>query len=563
MHCISVANANLNNLKNVTVKIPLDKYVVFVGKSGSGKSTLAVNIVMSGYMKKIPNVSVPLEPALFSQKAFIRNSSQTIADFLGISSVNIMEYINRNRKIIIEQKKLIKMVLTILHLDDLDTGKLVGELNLTMYNKIRFIKLLLRTKTRLLIIDELGAGLSFSEAGEIAKCFRCLVNFGYSILSIDHAIPIIEQSDYVIELGPEAGRNGGRITYEGVTSEYKKTKQWYDMTSVLEKTLSKHTKLKKKIIIKGINFHNLKSLDVTIPLNGIVTICGPSGSGKSSLLDIIFSSCDKSAAAWKKREYINGVVEGKNNLRRPYMIDQVPIGNNAMSTPATYTGIMDSLRNIYFSKAKEEKFNFSKSDFSFNSKGKCSSCKGRGSFEISIDDEVIYEVCNSCNGRRYNNDTLKVIESGMSIGDVLSCSCNDLYDIYSNDVKKYIITQKIGFINQIGLSYLRLGQPSGSLSGGESQRIKITKELSKKLGDRCLFILDSPAKGLHMLDMPYVMESLKNLVKKNNSIVLAENNLYFLRMSDWIIYLKDGKIMYEGVPENCPNKLLKELMGVQ
>jgi excinuclease ABC subunit A len=277
-------------------------------------------------------------------------------------------------------------------------------------------------------------------------------------------------------------------------------------------------------------------------------------------LDIIFRACDKSASAWKNREGIDGVIEGKNNLRRPYMIDQVPIGNNAMSTPATYTSIMESLRNIYLNKAKEKQLDFDKGDFSFNSSGQCEKCKGRGSFELKINDEIIYEVCDSCNGKRYNDNTLSITESDMSIGDVLSCSCYELYKIYSQDAKKRIITEKIDFINKIGLSYLRLGQPSSSLSGGESQRIKITKELSKKLGDRCLFILDSPAKGLHMLDLPCVMESLKKLIRKNNSVVIAENNPYFVCMSDWIIYLQDGKIMYEGSPENCPKKLLKELM---
>jgi excinuclease ABC subunit A len=517
---------------------------------------------MSGYMKKIQNVSVPLEPILFKQKSFIPNFDQTIAGFLGISSNSIAEFIERNKKIKAEKKELLKELLEILELNELNIHDLVRELNLTKYNKIRFIKMLLKTETKLLIVDELGAGLSLSDAGAIAKCFRRLVDFGYSILSVEHAIPIIEQSDYVIELGPDAGEYGGEVIFEGSTSEYKKTKRWIEMKNLLKETTRAHNKLSKGISISNINYHNFSKLDVTIPFNGIVTICGPSGAGKSSLLDIIFRACDKSASAWKNREGIDGAIEGKNNLRRPYMIDQVPIGNNAMSTPATYTNIMESLRNIYSNKAKEKQLDFDKGDFSFNSRGQCKKCKGRGSFELKINDELIYEVCDSCNGKRYNDNTLSITESDMSIGDVLSCSCYELYRIYSQDVKKRIITEKIDFINKIGLSYLRLGQPSGSLSGGESQRIKITKELSKKLGDRCLFILDSPAKGLHMLDLPCVMESLKKLIRKNNSVVIAENNPYFVCMSDWIIYLQDGKIIYEGLPENCPKKLLKGLMEV-
>lgn len=560
MRYITVRNASLNNLKNVSIQIPLGKYVVFVGKSGSGKSTLAVNVVMSGFMKKLQDVAVPLEPVLFKQKAFIPNSNQTIGVFLGISSECIEDFINNNKKFNDSKKLLFKELVHILGLEKTNTKDLIRELNLTKYNKVRFLKMLLKTNAELLIVDELGAGLSINEATCIAKCFRLLVDYGYSILSVEHAVPIIENSDYVIELGPDAGEYGGLVTFEGDTFEYRKTVRWREIKELLNVAETAHNKLSKGISVSDINYHSFNHLDISIPFSGIVTVCGPSGAGKSSLLDIIFRACDKSASAWKNREGIDGTIEGKNNLRRPYMIDQVPIGNNAMSTPATYTNIMESLRNIYLNAAIEGHLEFEKGDFSFNSSGQCAKCKGRGNFEIKVDDELIYEVCDSCGGKRYNEHSLSVKESGLSIGDVLSSSCLDLFEIYSKDNKKKILAEKIDFINKIGLSYLRLGQPSGSLSGGESQRIKITKELSKKLGDRCLFILDSPAKGLHMLDLPCVMESLKKLIAKNNSVVIAENNPYFVSMSDWIIYLQDGKIMYEGTPENCPKKLLKGLM---
>ena len=244
MRYISVANANVNNLKNVSIQIPLDKYVVFVGKSGSGKSTLAVNVVMSGYMKKLQNVSVPLKPILFKQKAFIPNSDQTIAGFLGISSSSIVQFIESSKKIKVAKKELLKELLRILRLDELHTGDLIRELNLTRYNKIRFIKMLLKTDAELLIVDELGAGLSLNETGDIAKCFRHLVDFGYSILSVEHAIPIIEQSDYVIELGPDAGKYGGEVIFEGSTSEYTKSKRWKEMKNLLKVTASTHNKVK-------------------------------------------------------------------------------------------------------------------------------------------------------------------------------------------------------------------------------------------------------------------------------------------------------------------------------
>lgn len=560
MRYISVKNANMNNLKNVSIHIPLDKYVVFVGKSGSGKSTLAVNVVMAGFLKKLKNVEVPVEPILFKQKAFITSSDQTIAGFLGVSTSSIEEHIKNNKNIKLEKKKLLGELLQILQMNNINTNELVKNLNLTKYNKLRFIRMLLKTNAELLIIDELDAGLSLSESENIAKCFRLLVNFGYSVLAIEHAVPVIKNADYVIELGPDAGEYGGEVIFEGDIADYKKTSRWKEMTRVLKERPSTHNKLGKGINVCKINYHSFNNMNLTIPFSGIVTICGPSGAGKSSLLDIIFRACDKSASAWKNRDGIDGTIDGKNNLRRPYMIDQVPIGNNAMSTPATYTSIMESLRNIYLNTAMEEKLGLEKGDFSYNSTGQCKKCKGRGSFEIIVNDELLYEVCDVCKGRRYNDNTLSVKESGMSIGDVLSLSCKELFKIYSQDKRKKILADKIDFINRIGLSYLRLGQPSGSLSGGESQRIKITKELSKKLGDRCLFILDSPAKGLHMMDLPCVMESLRKLVEKNNSVVIAENNPYFICMSDWIIFLQDGKIVYEGTPEKCPQKLLDSLM---
>ena len=265
MRCIAVINANVNNLKNVSIQIPLDRYVVFVGKSGSGKSTLAVNVVMSGYMKKLQNVTVPLEPVLFKQKAFIPNSDQTIAGFLGISSDSIGKYIENNKKIKKEKKMLLTELLQILELERICTGDLIRELNLTKYNKLRFIKMLLKTEAELLIVDELGAGLSINEARNIAKCFRRLVDFGYSILSVEHAVPIIEQSDYVSELGPDAGEYGGEVTFEGDTSEYKKSKSWKEMINLLKETASIHNKLSKGINIGDINYHGFKNLDLTIP----------------------------------------------------------------------------------------------------------------------------------------------------------------------------------------------------------------------------------------------------------------------------------------------------------
>lgn len=559
VQCISIKHANVNNLKDVSIDIPLNKYVVFVGKSGSGKSTLAENVILGGYLTQNPNVYSPIKPIMFKQKEVIPYSDVDMASFLGIKNHDLFSYINTNKKFSDDFKKTIVSIIQLLKIGDLDTNIKVSEMSLSIYNKIRFIKLLIKNDSKLIIVDELGAGLSITESNDISKCFRLLVNSGYSILAVEHSLPIIRNSDYIVELGPGAGAFGGTITFVGTTEEYIKTKQWSQMTSVLCKNDCVPKKLSKGISINNINYRIFASLDVSIPFGGIVTVCGESGSGKSSLLDVIFRACDKSASAWKNREGIDGNIEGKNNLRRPYLIDQNPIGNNSMSTPATYTGIMNSIRNIYEKSAEENSIIIDKSFFSYNSKGKCQECNGKGSYEIKSNDEIIFQHCDLCRGQRYNDTALSVVESEITIGDTLMLSCQELYDIYSKDPRKNILSTKLGFINQIGLSYLRLGQPSGSLSGGESQRIKITKELSKKLGDRCLFILDSPAKGLHMLDLPLIMSSLRKLVDKNNSIVIAENNPYFINMSDWIIYLENGKIVFSGLPSKCPKHLYNKI----
>ena len=561
MDYIRIKNATTNNLKNVSIDIPLNTYVVFVGKSGSGKSTLAVNVITEGYIKKNNNVIVPMEPLLFRQKSYIPYTDKTIAEYFSIpSKYSFLSYIKSTKKSYSLPRDELIYIIETLTLDKLDLGQKISELSLTTFNRCRFIYLLMNYANKLLIIDEIGAGLSFSECLDITKCFKILVKNGYSILAIDHAIPIIDEAEYVIELGPEAGVNGGDIIFSGSIEDYKKSKSWKNIVSILNER-SNHTEIKKlkSISISNINYRNFHNIDIEFPLNKLVSICGISASGKTSLLDIIYRACDKSASAWKNKEGIDGNINGKNHIRRPYIINQDPLGNNSMSTPATYTGVLESLRNIYFKSEENQKIKLSKSDFSYNANGKCPECLGKGGKYISINEEDVFTQCNDCNGKRYNKDVLSVKDCGISIGDVLTISCEELYDIYDKDSKKKLLNNKISFINSIGLSYIKLGQPSSTLSGGESQRIKITKELAKKLGDRCVFLLDSPSKGLHVTDFALVLKSLKNLIQKNHSVVISENNPYFFNNSDWIIFLEDGKIKYQGVPNNCPKELYNKL----
>lgn len=562
---ITVKNASNNNLKDISVSIPLNKYVAFIGKSGSGKSTLAVDVILAGYIKKNGNVIVPVKPALFRQRASGYSKKCSLLKFLALKEniknkdITVMEYLNAIK---ITCKFSVENLLFItekLGIAEVSTNKSISEMSLTEYNKCRFLKLLLSSDAELFIIDELSAGMIYDEAYAVADVLKYIVSLGFSVIAIEHSLPIISSAEYVVEMGPEAGANGGNVVFAGEMSEYKKRDIWKKMVMIYDTKINIEQGSKKLLKINDVNYHLFNKMEISIPLEGIVAVCGGMGSGKSSMLDIIFRACDKSANAWKNREGIEGEITGKNYIRRPYIIDQTPIGNNSMSTPATYTGIMNSVRNFYYNSKDNETAKLDKSDFSYNATGKCPKCGGTGCFETDTGEEKIYVTCSDCGGKRYNKEVEVVKENGLMIGDVLTISCKELFDVYKEDKKKKSLNDKIGFINEVGLSYLTLGQPSGTLSGGESQRIKITKELAKKLGDRCLFILDSPAKGLHVEDLLDVMKILKKLVSKNNSIIISENNPFFVYNADWVIYLDAGKIVYQGDPNNLPTKCKKRL----
>jgi excinuclease ABC subunit A len=568
MNSINITNVTMNNLKNISLSIPLEKYIAFIGRSGSGKSTLAVDVIMAGYINQTKGVSVPIKPALFKQRVSnYRKRDVFLWQYLSKkespknTAIYLSEYLTTIKTASRFSAADLIVIAKNLKIDSFTIDASISGMSLCEYNMCRFMKILINSDAELFIIDELGAGLSYTESLQVSEVLTYMVSLGFSVIAIDHSMPIIASSDFIVELGPFSGDEGGEILFHGTAEKFKKTNRWKTMHNAYTEKLVIEQGSKKLLRIKDINFHSFSHLDIAIPLHGIVSICGSMGAGKSSLLDIIFRAYDKSANAWKNKIGIHGDIDGKNYIRRPYIIDQEMIGNNAMSTPATYTGIMDGLRNIYLNTVDNKNYRFALSDFSYNSSGKCPKCKGAGCHEIEVNEEKLYIICSDCGGSRYDKRIQKVKENGFSIGELLRISCKKLYALYSKDNKKTLITEKIKFINEVGLSYLNLGQPSTTLSGGESQRIKITKELAKKLGDRCLFLLDSPAKGLHVEDMIHIIGILKKLVDKNNSIVIGENHPLFIANSDWVIYLDKGKAAYSGKPEQLPVQY-KKFLGI-
>lgn len=569
MDKIIVNRATANNLKDISIEIPLNKYVAFVGKSGSGKSTLAVDVILAGYYKNNKNVVIPLRPVLFKQKVSVPSQRCSLIKFIFGKDItegkdlSIAEYFKNIAHVYLSPEDLL-LIVKKLDIDNISISSDIGTMSLTMYNKIRFIKMLISSDAKLFIIDELCAGMMFSEAKNIAQIYSFLISKGITVIAIEHSLPVIAAAEYIVELGPGAGRNGGQVVFNDDISLYKNTASWKTFVSSY-KQVADISKMSKKILkIDAIIHNNLKIFELKIPLGGIIAICGSMASGKSSLLEMLFKSLDKSADAWKNREGLEGEISGKNYIRRPYIIDQTPIGDNSMSTPATYTGIMNTLRDMFFSSEANQSVKLNKSDFSYNSTGKCKHCGGKGYFESKFDGENVFIPCDKCGGMRFDDKANLVSMYGYNIGQFISLSCEDAYILLDDNKVNNSIKQKLGFLKSVGLSYLCLGQPSGTLSGGESQRIKITKELSKKLGDRCLFLLDNPSKGLFVTDLYDVMNMLKMLASKNNSIVIAENNPLFVQNSDWIIYLESGKSVYEGKPKDMPINLKKQLgIGVK
>ncbi|MDD2377171.1 MAG: ATP-binding cassette domain-containing protein [Clostridia bacterium] len=567
---IKVYNANNNNLKSISLNIPLGKYITFIGKSGSGKSTLAIEVIYSGYFEKKENIHIPVEPCLLEQRVYIQKTNQSIGKFLfnvDIETKTLNEYLldKGTSKININfRNSFFIKVVKLLSINMLLLDSKITELSLSTYNKLRFLKLLLLIKKeKLLIIDEIGSGLSYAEAKDISYIFKELVILGFTVIAIEHSIPLITESDYIVEMGPGAGENGGKVIYCGDTKSF-----LYSENSLIN-TINKHKNKMlnsdenmKNIVFENVTYRTFKDSNLKIPLGKLVCISGSTGSGKTVMLEIIQKLTDKSSQGWKKRvdiKYTN--IRGKENIRRPHMVDQKCISTNIRSIPLTYINNMDILRDYFFSKFSDKKFHIG--DFSFNSTGMCTVCMGKGYITEKINNIDIQHKCNICNGKRYKDDLLNCKIDEYSIGDVLSKTVLQALEIYKNWKLR---CGKLTFLCDVGLEYLCIGQPSSTLSGGESQRIKISKELAKKLGDRSLYILDTPSRGLHISDVDRISYILKYLISKNNSVIIADNNLLLISNCDWVIHLdKEGNnkttILYQGPPSNMPTKI-KEQLGL-
>jgi len=419
----------------------------------------------------------------------------------------------------------------------------------------------------LYILDEPSIGLHPRDTHRLINVLRHLQSIGNSVIVVEHDEEIIRASDMIIDIGPKAGRLGGEIIFQGdhkkLLDENKSLTARY-LNGIEEiKVPDKRKKWNNNIEIIGAFENNLKGISLKFPLNIITVVTGVSGSGKSSLVkNVLFNSLNKYYNGTGDRSGKFGRLKGDLNLiNNVEFVNQNPIGKSSRSNPVTYIKVYDEIRKLYANQQASKLNGFKPSHFSFNiDGGRCEECAGEGIITVEMQFMADVElICESCNGKRFKEEILEVKYNGKNIFDVLELTVNEAIEFFSqknNTIEKRII-EKLKPLQNVGLGYIKLGQSSSTLSGGESQRVKLASFLVKeKSAQHLLFIFDEPTTGLHFYDINKLITSFNALIERGHSVIIIEHNLEIIKCADWIIDLgpeggeKGGNIIFEGVPED-------------
>lgn len=431
----------------------------------------------------------------------------------------------------------------------------------------------------LYILDEPSIGLHQRDNVKLIQALKNLRDIGNTVLVVEHDKDMMLESDYLIDIGPGAGRHGGTVVGQGKPSELlkKNTKTAQYLTGEMKIPAPDKRREGNGLWLKinGASGHNLKKVDFQLPLGKMVCITGVSGSGKSSLIhETLFPILNKHFFGSRRDPLAYKSIEGLENIDKVIEVDQSPIGRTPRSNPATYTEVFSEIRNLYTQLPEAKIRGYKAGRFSFNVKGgRCETCEGAGMKLIEMDFlPDVYVPCETCKGQRYNRETLEVRFKGKSIADVLNMTVEQAVEFFENQPR---IVKKIETLKEVGLGYITLGQHAPTLSGGEAQRVKLATELSKKDTGKTLYILDEPTTGLHFQDIVHLMFVLNKLVDKGNSVLIIEHNLDVIKASDYIIDLgpeggeRGGMIIAEGTPEEIIHvkgsytaQFLKQEMGL-
>ena len=431
----------------------------------------------------------------------------------------------------------------------------------------------------LYILDEPSIGLHQRDNDRLIKSLKELRELGNTVIVVEHDKDMMLSADYIVDIGPKAGRKGGEVVFQGKPDEMLKqhtiTSQYLNGEMKIEVPAERRKGNGKYIILKGASGNNLKNVDVEFPLGKLIVVTGVSGSGKSTLInETLQPILSQHFYRSLKKPMPYKSIEGIEHIDKVVNVDQSPLGRTPRSNPATYTGVFSDIRSLFVNLPEAKIRGYKPGRFSFNVKGgRCEACGGNGykTIEMRFLPDIMVP-CEVCHGKRYNRETLEVRYKGKSIADVLDMTINQAVEFFENIPD---ILRKIKTIQDVGLGYIKLGQPSTTLSGGESQRVKLATELSKRDTGKTLYILDEPTTGLHFEDIRILMNVLQELVDRGNTVIIIEHNLDVIKLADYIIDMgpeggrNGGTVLATGTPEEVaestqgftPRFLKKELQA--
>ena len=554
-----------------TYKINFEGIINFIEDQNNEEASAAIARWAGSFMN---HVSCPIcgGTRLKKESQWFRIDGKNIAEVANMDTLSLGKWIDElPSKLTERQNDIAKEILREIHkrvhflldigIDYLNMNRPAASLSGGEAQRIRLATQIGSQLTGVLyILDEPSIGLHQRDNQRLIESLKELRDIGNSVIVVEHDKETMLNADYLVDIGPGAGRHGGEVVFAGtpaetqdghsITCDYLNGKRQIEVPKTRRKLLEGEF-----LTIKGAKGHNLKDVDLKLPLGVMVCVTGVSGSGKSTLINETLSPILSQKFYRSVKEPLPyDSIEGLEKIDKIIQIDQAPIGRTPRSNPATYTKVFDDIRKLYGELPESKIRNYKAGRFSFNVKGgRCEACKGAGVrvIEMNFLPDVTV-LCEECQGKRYNRETLEVRYKGKSINDVLNMTINEAVEFFENIPS---IIQKIRTLKDVGLGYLTLGQASTTISGGEAQRVKLATELAKRDTGKTLYVLDEPTTGLHFEDIKVLMNVLNKLVDKGNTVLIIEHNMDVIKMADWIIDMgpeggdRGGRIVCEGTPE--------------